>query len=47
MPDIEDDDGDEHKSPRPKTREDEFAQLMKGMPKWDTFKKYFIGCKII
>ena len=47
MFDIEDDAGDEHESYGPKTREDEFAKLMKEMPKWNTFKKYFIGCKAI
>ena len=49
MPDIEDEDeeGDEHESPRPDMKGNEFAKLMKEMPKWDTFKKYFIGCKVI
>ncbi|MEK7309234.1 MAG: DUF3352 domain-containing protein [Planctomycetota bacterium] len=49
MPDIEDDDGDGHKHTpsRPGMKEDEFAKLMKQMPKWDTFKKYFIGCKAV
>jgi hypothetical protein len=47
MPDIEDDAGDEDKPSRPGMKEDEFAKLMKQMPKWDTFKKYFIGCKVI
>lgn len=43
----ENDANDGHKSTRPEIKEDEFAKLMKEMPKWDIFKKYFIGCKII